>query len=182
MGVTCFPDNTVLINFAYIGRLDLLAALLPQRMWCLTVSRECRQSYAILDFDYATVRALFGEPLIPTQGESINLILLRDEIAVPGDKPSAHVGEAETITLAKSRRIENPVLVTDDIGAAVLARREGMNVVTTWRLIQLAVRSPKITFTEAEAWTAAMTLRSERRGWPKGVGHTRAELMAWLRS
>jgi predicted nucleic acid-binding protein len=180
VALTCFPDNTVLINFAYIGRLDLLAELLPRRMWCLTVSRECRQSFAVLDFDYLKVRVLFGDPLIPSQGESINLKFLRDEIAAPGDKPSAHMGEAETITLAKSRLVEDPVLVTDDIDATALARREGLRVVGTWLLIQLAARSSRIAFTETDAWAAATILRAAKRGWPKGVGHTRAEFIKWL--
>lgn len=39
------PDNTVLINFAIIGRMDLLAELLNgQGSWCLSISRECANS------------------------------------------------------------------------------------------------------------------------------------------
>lgn len=183
MAVTCFPDNTVLINFGYIDRFDLLERLLPNPTWCLTVSRECRQSYAVLDFDtYPEVKALFGDPLIPTQGESINLHRLRDDIAKPGDEPAAHIGEAETITIARSRGFDGPILVTDDNGAADIARDEGMSVLTTWTLIKTAARSGKVAFTEEEAWQSATTLRANKRGWPKGIGHTHADFIAWLRS
>ena len=181
MAVTCFPDNTVLINFGYIDRLDLLERLLPARVWCLTVARECRQSYAILGFStYPDVKALFGEPLIPTRAESINLTRLRDDIASPGDKPDAHIGEAETITLAKSRRFDGPILVTDDLGAATIAQQEGMRVLTTWTLIKAAVRHTQ-QLDEQQAWEAALVLRTNKRGWPRGIGHTRADFIAWLR-
>lgn len=182
MTVTCFPDNTVLINFGYLDRVELLERLLPQPTWCLTVSRECRQSYSILGFDaYPKVQALFGEPLIPTKGERINLHRLRDDLAGPDDKPDAHIGEAETITIAKSRGFSGPILVTDDVGAADMARREGMTVITTWMLLKAAVRHTE-QLTEDEAWDAATTLRAKRRGWPRGVGHTRTDCIAWLRT
>lgn len=183
MALTCFPDNTVLINFGYLDRFDLLEQLLPQRMWCLTVSRECDQSYARRGFTtYATVRSLFGEPLVPTRAESINLNRMRDDLAAPKDKPDAHIGEAETITLIKSRGIDRPILVTDDLGATALAKQEGLNVTSTWGLLKMATRSPRIEFTEQDAWTAAATLRRNRRGWPKGVGQSRADFIEWLRA
>lgn len=180
MPVTCFPDTTVLINFGYIDRFDVLETLLPTRMWCLTVSRECRQSYDRCGFTtYLTVRTLFGDPLIPTEGERINTQIMRDDIAKPDDKPDAHTGEAETITIAKSRGLATPILVTDDVGAAALAQQEGLTVINTWTLIKTAVRATP--FSQQDAWQAALTLRRNKRGWPKGVGHSHADFIGWLR-
>jgi hypothetical protein len=40
-----FPDNTVLINFAMINRMDLLERLANGNgAWCATVAAECRKS------------------------------------------------------------------------------------------------------------------------------------------
>jgi hypothetical protein len=37
-----FPDNTVLVNFAIISRMDLLARLANGNgQWCATVASEC---------------------------------------------------------------------------------------------------------------------------------------------
>jgi hypothetical protein len=39
------PDNTVLINFAIINRMDLLARLANNNgKWCATVASECAES------------------------------------------------------------------------------------------------------------------------------------------
>jgi hypothetical protein len=40
-----FPDNTVLVNFALINRVDLLATLLRDKgAWCASVAGECAKS------------------------------------------------------------------------------------------------------------------------------------------
>ena len=39
------PDNTVLINFAIIGAMELLGELLNgQGSWCISIARECQNS------------------------------------------------------------------------------------------------------------------------------------------
>lgn len=182
MAVTCFPDTTVLINFGYLNRLDLLQTLLPARMWCLTVSRECRASYAARQFaTFPDVQALFGAPLIPDRGEYLSTQVLRNTLAKPTDKPDAHIGEAETIAIAQSRQVGTPIFVTDDVGATKLANREGLSTINTWMLIKTASRNSGIAFTEGEAWSAATLLRSHRRGWPKGVGRSKDDFVTWLR-
>lgn len=180
MAVTCFPDNTVLINFGYINRIPLLGELLANRMWCLTVSRECKQSYTRRGFTtYPDVRALFGDPLIPTQAERINTRRLRDDMATPTDGPDDHMGEAETIVVAKNQVSGTLVLATDDLGATKFAKQEGLRVVNTWYLLKVAVRTKRLT--EQQAWQDACLLRRNRRGWPKGIGHSQADFIAWLR-
>jgi hypothetical protein len=45
MAVLMFPDNTVLINFAIINRMDLLERLANGNgRWCATVAIECAES------------------------------------------------------------------------------------------------------------------------------------------
>lgn len=45
MPVPLFPDNTVLINFALINRMDLLNRLANGNgRWCATVAAECAES------------------------------------------------------------------------------------------------------------------------------------------
>jgi len=43
--VLIFPDNTVLINFALINRMDLLGRLANGNgRWCATIAAECAES------------------------------------------------------------------------------------------------------------------------------------------
>lgn len=180
MAVICFSDTTVLINFGYLNRFDLLKVLLPQRAWCLTVANECEASFEYLGFStYADVEALFGAPLEPDVVERLNTSTLRDTMAKPGDAPVAHYGESETITIATARGLP-AILVTDDVAASKVAARHNLKTVNTWDLLKMAVRAPSVAFTEQQAWQAAKTLRRNRRGWPKGIGQDHADFTAWL--
>jgi hypothetical protein len=74
-----FPDNTVLVNFALINRMDLLERLSNgQGRWCASVASECHASArepslaALADAD-----AIFGQPLSPAIAELIDAKLLR---------------------------------------------------------------------------------------------------------
>jgi len=67
------PDNTVLINFAIIRRMDLLAELLRgQGSWCISIARECRQSQAYYpDLAQAgAIGAARGDRRLEPSGES----------------------------------------------------------------------------------------------------------------
>jgi len=82
-----FPDNTVLINFALINRMDLLHRLANGKgRWCASVASECRNSakrpdLAALD----DAEEIFGEPLYPDQAELQDAQALRSLLAAPGD-------------------------------------------------------------------------------------------------
>jgi predicted nucleic acid-binding protein len=163
-----FPDNTVLINFAIISRLDLLSRLANGNgQWCATVAHECAQSakqpgLAAL----AGVGEIFGEPLYPDAAELQDTTILRDELAGPGDRRNAHLGEAETLAIIIRRRPEC-VFVTDDRDATRLASKHGVPVVSTWHLLLLAY---KMNWVDADTlWGYLQTLRSQRRGAPNGV-------------
>lgn len=183
MSITCFPDTTVLINFGYTGRHTLLAQMLRNPTWCYTVASECADQYTRRGFTtYPDVEAIFGQPLTPDRTESINTVVLRDAMSKPTDKPGAHFGEAETIAIIQNRLLPGPIFVTDDKGAAKVAQDNGLATLTTWTMIKTAANSGKIQYTDAEAWADARTLSTNKRGWPKGIGHTHADFTAWLRS
>lgn len=180
MAVLLFPDNTVLINFALFGQLDLLRRLANGHgRWCATVAAECAASARRPDLGtLAGARDIFGPPLSPTPTELRDARFLRDELASPGDHPFKHLGEAETIAVMTSRALDG-IFVTDDNDAVRLATRHGVPVVRTWRLLQLAVRT---NLADADAvWGYVQILRARRRGSPPGVSD-RPSFDKWLAS
>ena len=177
MAVLLFPDNTVLINFAIISRMDLLDRLANGNgQWCATVASECAESASrpglgALD----DARTIFGEPLYPTGAEYQDMLLLREELASPGDRRHKHLGEAETLAIMLRRRV-NGFFVTDDNEARRLAAMNGVQVVTTWRLLLVALRHGWV---DADTlWGYVQTLARAKRGNPPRV-YDRATFEKW---
>ena len=87
MTVLLFPDNTVLINFAVISRMDLLGRLANGNgRWCATVATECAESAKRAELAALDGAAeIFGEPLFPDEAEHQDVRVLRDQLAAPGD-------------------------------------------------------------------------------------------------
>ena len=114
MAVLMFPDNIVLINFAVINRMDLLERLANGNgRWCATVAIECAESakrpeLAALD----GVGEIFGQPLFPDQAELQDIGVLRDQLASPGDRPTQHLGEAETIAIIIRRQMSHADIIS----------------------------------------------------------------------
>jgi predicted nucleic acid-binding protein len=164
-----FPDNTVLINFALINRADLLARIANSNgRWCGTVARECARSALEPGLgDLQQMPEIFGEPLRPETGaEHIDVGLLRDDLAQPGDEKHQHLGEAETLAIMLRRNM-NGIFVTDDKSATRLAASRGVRTATTWGLLRLAVTVKLI---DADtAWGYVQVLRGQGRGSPPGV-------------
>lgn len=113
------------------------------------------------------VAAALGTPLYPeTQAEHLQVRLFRDELAVPGDPPTRHLGEAETLAIIVNRGLA-AVFVTDDRGARRLAAAHGIRCYTTWDMLKLAGR---IKLIDPDAlWGYLRTLRALGRGGPGGV-------------
>jgi predicted nucleic acid-binding protein len=176
-----FPDNTVLVNFALIDRMDLLetAAGGGRGRWCGTVAKECRLSAQQPGLeDLARVPNILGTPLYPETGaERLEVQHLRLELASPGERSTDHLGEAETLAIIVSRRELRAFFVTDDRGAARLAERHGVQVVTTWDLLRTFLRYGRIT--DDEAWSFVLTLRGARRAMPAGC-RTEDDAWRWL--
>ncbi|WP_239380090.1 hypothetical protein [Frankia sp. CIT1] len=168
MAVLLFPDNTVLINFAIINRMDLLERLANGHgHWCATVASECDSSarkpgLAAL----ADARGIFGSPWFPDAAELQDTRLLREELASPGDHPHRHLGEAETLAIMIRRRVHG-FFVTDDNDAVRLAARNKIKVVRTWHLLKVAAKREWV---DADAlWGYTQTLRTHQRGSPPEV-------------
>lgn len=171
-----FPDNTVLINFAIIRRMDLLAELLNgQGSWCLSIARECENS-RFYHPDLVHANAIFGAPVIPNGREIQDARVLRDSMASPGDPPTKHLGEAETIAVISGRQLGG-FFLTDDRGAQALAHRHQITAVTTWDLLRLAYKRNKITRPVLIGYLR--TLHGAGRGRPPGITNL-DNLAPWL--
>jgi len=173
-----FPDNTVLINFAIINRIDLLERLANGHgQWCATVASECAESARHPGLAALSgVEESFGEPLYPDAAEHQDVRVLRNQLASPGDPPTKHLGEAETIAIIVRRRL-SCFFVTDDRDAMRLAVRNGVTVASSWRLLQVAHRKKWID--AATLWGYVLTLEGHARGKPPGVWD-RASFDKWL--
>lgn len=174
-----FPDNTVLVNFAHIQRMDLLKKLLNGKgKWCATVAQECDRSSnvsGLATMKYA--QSIFGEPLYPeNQVEYLHVVLLRGQITQPYDPPEKSLGEAETLAIM-SRRFMAGYFITDDKEAARLARQNNITVVSTWDLLKLAVNAKLVDVDTL--WGYVQTLGTLGRGAPIRVSD-RISFDEWL--
>ncbi|MGJ6127422.1 hypothetical protein QN239_33115 [Mycolicibacterium sp. Y3] len=160
------PDNTVLINFAIIRRMDLLAELVKgQGAWCVSIARECDKSQAFHP-DLSEAAAIFGEPLDPNPSERVDATILRETMASPGEPSTQHLGEAETIAIMSNRKLEG-LFLTDDGGARALAQRHHITAVSTWDLLRLAHKVGKVTRPVLAGYLR--TLAAAGRGKPPGI-------------
>jgi predicted nucleic acid-binding protein len=173
-----FPDNTVLINFAIINRMDLLERLANGNgRWCATVAIECKESAKRHELTALNgAGEIFGEPLRPDEAEHQDVRVLRDQLAAPGDSPTQHLGEAETLAIIVRRRLRC-FFVTDDAGAARVAAKNSITVVDTWRLLKVAHR--KAWLDADTLWGYVLTIELQGRGAPPGVWD-RSSFDKWL--
>ena len=179
MSTLLFPDNTVLVNFGHLNRLDLLERIANGNgRWCATVATECAQSARLPGLGALRgAAAIFGQPLMPESGvEYLDVLMFRRELARPGDGRHRHLGEAETLAIMKRRAIRG-VFVTDDRDATRLARRHGCPTATTWDLLRLARRTALTDTATLRGYVR--TLETLGRGRPPGA-HDRLTLEAWL--
>ncbi|WP_415853234.1 hypothetical protein [Sinomonas sp. G460-2] len=170
MSIQLFPDNTVLINFAYLHRMDLLRKLAKNPAWCATVAHECNESSQEPDLeDLVEANDIFGEPLRPDSGaEHVAIQTYRTKIARPGDAPYKNYGEAETLAIIESRSMRG-IFVTDDKGVARAIQEQPDNglqvsIVTTWELLRVAARRG---FVDRDTlWSYVHVLRNKGRHQP----------------
>ena len=158
-----FADNTVLVNFALMGRLDLLERLLRgQGRWCRVVAQECDRSSRLEGLgDLTGVGKFLGEPVEPERREQLDTSVIRDRLIGPRDVPTKSLGEAETLAVVSSR-FGGSWFVTDDRGAQREAQQLGIPRVTTGDLILLALRVEFVSPTDA--WALVQILQRKQRG------------------
>jgi predicted nucleic acid-binding protein len=172
------PDNTVLINFALINRMDLLARLVRNGAWCASVADECDRSAKQPGLDsMVAAHEIFGEPLRPENGrEHVMTQTLRRLLARPGEDRLRHLGEAETLAIMSCRSLRG-IFATDDGAVPTLAKQQGIQVVTTSDLLRAACRGHMV---DADTlWSHFQTLRQSRRAMQPGV-YDRTSFDKWL--
>lgn len=185
MATLFFPDNTVLINFGYLRRMDLLKQLAKNPAWCGTVAIECQESSTFPDLeDLTQARSIFGEPLRPEGPVEHQLVeIYRQKLAAPGDPKHKNLGEAETVAIITNRSFE-AIFVSDDRGAADLVSTRSptdapIRVITTWELLRVARRVQFID--EDTLWSYVQVLERYRRHQPPfPAARSREDFKKWL--
>lgn len=127
-------DTNVLWNFAVVGRLDVLETRYADRSsWGRSVADEV----AVAIGYEPTLQAIadcssLGDPIELASAKCLREVAIVQHIlAAPGDLPTRHLGEAESIHLIEHELDGLGWLVTDDNGAADLATRRGIRVLRT---------------------------------------------------
>lgn len=157
------PDNTVLVNFARIGRMDLLRLIAAGRStWCYTVSQECEKSSRVSGLEQlAEAPGIFGDPLmLESRLELSDMRVFQAQLKKPGDGPAANLGEAESLSIIIHRKLD-AVFITDDNGALRFAQAHGIKHVTTWDLFKTFVRVNRLD--RDTAWSYVQVLGGDRR-------------------
>ena len=135
-----FPDTTVLINFAVIGRLDLLIAYLSGRgRMTQAVQAEVRKSSRMVprlsEFDTVAVCGPAIALNAPADVQSVANI--RKRFAALNDPPTKHLGESETIHVMQSRsEYSLSRVVTEDRDAYRVASALGLLTHNTMEVFQ----------------------------------------------
>jgi hypothetical protein len=162
-----FPDNTVLVNFGHLNRVDVFEELVRGRgRWTATVADECAASARVSGLaTLSRMPELLGEPLRPESvDEHLAVDRIRIELSRPGARSRRNLGEAETLAIIRSRFLTEAVFATDDGPALEHARRLGVRTCTTSQLLVLAVRSRKLEL--LEGWNGVVCLRGLPRALP----------------
>lgn len=149
MSVAVFPDNTVLCNFAAVGRLGLLTGWLRGRgRWCDAVAHEARRSARV----FPALDALFssgclGEPIEVDDTAAGEIERLR-RVALGGDpaRPTQHLGEAQTCWVIREvTEFAGAWWVSDDRDALEYARGRGIQTYRTVDVMRAIVADGDLT-------------------------------------
>lgn len=144
-----FPDNTVLCNFACVGRLDLLQKILRGRgRWTGAIADEALRSATIYpDLRNVESDGWLGDPIHIDDPAMVNAID-RTRRAVFGGttmEPLKHLGEATTCYLIQNEEeFASSYWITDDRAAADYARRKGITTRDTYDLMSEGVADGEI--------------------------------------
>ena len=145
-------DNTVLCNFAAVGRLDLLEAALEGRgRLTAAVNQEMERSLASVPGLVGAVGAPWlGEPLLVGEDHGNVKVWRQGRLAGTVKDPLAHLGEAESChIIEKWPDFRDAWFATDDGKAVLVARKQGIVVGLTGDLLAMAARHHLVTPDEA---------------------------------
>ncbi len=160
-----FPDNTVLCNFAAVGRLDLLKEFIGNRgLIAESIASEMSNSVAY----YAGLEAVFSDGWFPdpiradAPGEPAKVETFR-RVRMFGDpsKPREHLGESETFVLLQGRpEYAGSTFLTDDHDAFRVMGQFGVAVRDTRHVLATLVARYSISPNDA----FELTIRMEEQG------------------
>jgi predicted nucleic acid-binding protein len=112
--------------------------------WCAAVAQEVADWTGSPGFeDVAEAQRIFGAPLFPSAAEHVEIRAVQGSMLAPGDGARQHLGEAETIVVARAR-FGSALFVTDDAGAKQAALAAGLHPVGTGDLLDLAVKTSRL--------------------------------------
>lgn len=140
MASAVFPDNTVLCNFAAVGRLDILQNWLRGRgRWTEAVANEARRSADVLpDLGSVAAGGWLGEPIEFDDETDVQRVehIRRDVFGGLRSEPRKHLGEAQTCYLLKNApEWREAWWVSDDKEALHFARRQGITSKETFDIV-----------------------------------------------
>lgn len=149
MTIYWFPDNTVLCNFAAVDQLPLLVRILDERgRWTDAVAQEAAKSSST----YPALRSIredgwLGEPIeVSDEDEVARIDAIRRAVFGGGDKPTKHLGEAQTCYIIKHwPSYADSHWITDDRDAYEYAKFQGIRARRTADLISEAVQCAYLT-------------------------------------
>jgi predicted nucleic acid-binding protein len=157
-------DACTLWNFAVVGRLDLLDNRYSHRgvRWTesiqLEISRHVPEEPQLQDVLNAQ---WLGQPMV-IAGSPQTLIRIerirRGLLATPTDPPTLHLGEAEVIDLLETQH-PSWVFITDDGPAGDLAKRRGLTVLDSARVLSECHAAGEIGCPAAYALLEAMAAK-----------------------
>lgn len=148
-----FPDTCLLMNFARVGRLDVVQAAVDIRgNWTQAVEDEVADFSSTADYQSLTQTWTFmSAALVPTYEEMDEADKIRQMFAKPGDGPLKHLGEAETLAIIDSRfDSQTVILLTEDIGAVLQCRARALKTAGTRAVLESAAKKDHITWADAD--------------------------------
>jgi predicted nucleic acid-binding protein len=131
---TVVCDTNSLWNFAVVERLDILEVRYGHRVaWTDTVAGEVATSKGYEPrLEQIEKCAWLGVPYEFTKNSCLKAIFgIQSVLAAPGDLPTRHLGEAECIHYIEHELAGNGILFSDDAAARDLAKRRGLQTMTT---------------------------------------------------
>lgn len=179
-----FPDTTVLVNFALVDGMPLLAHLVGGNgSWCGTVASECDDQASKQGLSrMREAHNIFGEPLrLETQREFVDFRVNQDFFRQASINPEAtHAGESETLAILSARSIKS-VVVSDDRAVPLRLANLNLNPIvqatTSWHLFRVAYWKEQIT--EKHFREIRSILLENQRGCPDEVFHP-TKFSAWI--
>jgi predicted nucleic acid-binding protein len=136
-------DATVLSNYAYIERVNLLEKL-PDVCTTPGVRDEIEEGTQTYPYLQAALDSMAGK-----RGVSIANLTEKEEDVAEGYLRSLDPGESEALAVATQR---DGTLVTDDAKARSVAREDGVTVTGSIGILVAGVEAGKIDERDADGW------------------------------